>query len=106
MGERTVRWLPLMARDYAPDWWSAPCDHQVEGVLTSLGMTPKRSGAWFTCRCPLGSHTDRHPSFAVRPASGSWTCFSCGQHGSLPDLVMHLLGEDFRGAARWLRSNF
>ena len=93
-----------MQTHFPSPWWRTPDPARIEYVLRSLGMNVKHSGQWFTARCPLGLHPDRHPSFAMRQDTGRWKCFSCGEHGDLPELVMALLGEDFKGAAQWLRN--
>jgi len=87
---------------YAAPWWKDADPARVESVLLALGLYIRRSGAWWICRCPLGEHPDHNPSFGIRD-SGYWKCFSCGQHGDLPALVMSVWNCDFREAARWLQ---
>lgn len=42
--------------------------------------------------CPLGTHSDRNPSFSINLEEGAWICFACNERGNLPKLY-NLLGE-------------
>jgi len=56
----------------------------------------RRSGQQFIGSCPL--HSERHPSFYVRPEKQVFYCFGCGAGGDVFDFVMHAAGCDFRRA--------
>lgn len=32
--------------------------------------------------CPLGEHSDKHPSFGINLENSKWHCYSCGEKGS------------------------
>ena len=53
-------------------------------------------------RCPLGTHADANPSFAIEPGKPWWRCYGCGEHGDAASLVMRLQGWPFTEAVEWL----
>src|SRR3954465_8624356 len=77
-----------------PDWKAERERIDLAAVATRLlGPAPGRRGErgrklWW--RCPLGSHEDRNPSFAVGPGKRSWRCWGCGESGDAAALVMRL----------------
>jgi hypothetical protein len=81
------------------DWKSERDQVDLAAVATSrLGPAPGRRGErggrlWRSC--PLGTHEDHNPSFAVDPDKGSWRCFGCGESGDAASLVMRLDGKSF-----------
>ena len=48
----------------------------------------------FRGRCPF--HEDHEPSFLVYPATGSFHCFGCGEHGDVIDFIMRIDQRTFR----------
>jgi hypothetical protein len=53
----------------------------------------KRSGKQFVGLCPL--HTEKTPSFFVRPAEGKYKCFGCRANGDIFDFVQAVERIDF-----------
>ncbi len=61
----------------------------------------KRSGAWFTGKCPF--HNDRTPSFAVHAAKKRWSCFAaCSTGGDVIAFAMKYHSWDFKNACQEL----
>ena len=72
-------------------------DLPIEGVAERLGLRVERHKSL----CPF--HEDRHPSMSYRVSKNTCRCFVCmTQSIGTIDLVMRLLGKDFREACRWL----
>jgi len=88
------------------DWPSVRDTIDMAAVATDLlGPAPGRRGKrgrrlWWSC--PLGTHEDRNPSFAVDPGKRRWKCYGCGAHGDAAELVMKLEGMSFREAKAYL----
>ena len=59
-----------------------------------LGPPAQRQGRRLLWHCPF--HDDRHPSFQVDPARGTWKCWPCNLGGDAPALVLRLEGLAFR----------
>jgi hypothetical protein len=85
----------------------------VEHTLARLGLEYERKGdrLWLEW-CPLPTHPNHNPAHRwsncfVRAGgtekAGLWACFSCAGGGRLHELVMQVLGLDFRGAMEWFR---
>ena len=69
----------------------------IESVAKRLGLHVSRG----RCLCPF--HDDSRPSLTFRRGHNSFHCFVCGEGGSGPiDLVMKVLGKNFREACQWL----
>lgn len=60
----------------------------------------KRVGSHYRGLCPF--HTEKTPSFYVRPQTQSWHCFGCGKHGTAFDWLMELEHLEFGEALRAL----
>ena len=60
----------------------------------------KRVGANYSGLCPF--HSEKTPSFYVRPQSQSWHCYGCGKWGTAFDWVMEHEHLDFAEALRTL----
>ena len=71
-------------------------DLPIEGVAERLGLKITH----FKTLCPF--HNDNHPSLSIHVRRNSYKCFVCGAHGGVIDLVMQVLGKDFKEACRWL----
>jgi hypothetical protein len=71
-------------------------DLPIEGVAERLGLKITH----FKTLCPF--HNDNHPSLSIHVRRNSYKCFVCGAHGGVIDLVMQVLGIDFKEACRWL----
>lgn len=71
-------------------------DLPIEGVAERLGLQITRH----KCLCPF--HDDTHPSLSFNLRKNTFRCFVCGEHGGVIDIVMRLLGVDFKGACSWL----
>src|SRR5262249_18688263 len=85
--------------------WSAIRDRiDLAKIATALlGPDPGRRGErgrklWW--RCPLGTHEDANPSFAIEPGKPRWKCWGCSEHGDAAALVMQLRGVGFPEAVR------
>ena len=46
------------------------------------------SNDWYNTNCLLPSHIDNTPSFGVNSETNTFSCFGCGEKGSVIDLVM------------------
>jgi hypothetical protein len=80
--------------------WRAERDRvDLARVATNLlGPAPGRRGErgrklWW--RCPLGTHEDRDPSFAVETGKAWWKCWECAESGDAAALVMRVRGCTF-----------
>lgn len=71
-------------------------EENIRKLLPLLGSRFEkiRSGSWVVASCPFapwrhGGGIDQHPSFAISIGKGisSYTCWSCGVHGRLEDIV-------------------
>jgi DNA primase len=71
-----------------PDYYY--CDH-VEGL--------KYSGNSMIARCPF--HDDRHQSLKISE-SGYYSCFACGEKGSMIDFHMKMNNLEFKSALKEL----
>ena len=71
-------------------------DLPIEGVAERLGLRVERHKSL----CPF--HEDSHPSLSYKVSKNTCRCFACGAGGGPIDLVMRLLGKDFKEACRWL----
>ena len=71
-------------------------DLPLEGVAERLGLRVVRHKAL----CPF--HDDHHASLSFCVRRNSFRCFVCDAHGGTIDLVMRVLGKDFKDACRWL----
>ena len=71
-------------------------DLPIEGVAERLGLRVVRHKAL----CPF--HDDHHASLSFCVRRNSFRCFVCDAHGGTIDLVMRVLGKDFKDACRWL----
>ncbi|MBV9169377.1 MAG: DNA primase, partial [Chloroflexi bacterium] len=60
----------------------------------------KRVGGSYKGLCPF--HTEKTPSFYVRPQTGTYHCFGCGKHGSAFDWLMEREHLEFGEALRQL----
>jgi DNA primase len=84
------------AQNYAPS--------QVKSILKSLGVeVVSETYNDFLCLCPI--HGNRNtPSFSVSRERGAWLCFnpSCGEAGSLVDLVKKMTNRNEFEAIRYI----
>jgi DNA primase len=66
----------------------------------------KRAGGSYKGLCPF--HTERTPSFTVKPGDNVYHCFGCGASGDLYDFLMRIEGFGFPEAVEALarRSGF
>jgi DNA primase len=60
----------------------------------------KRAGASYKGLCPF--HTERTPSFTVKPGDNVYHCFGCDASGDLYDFLMHIEGLGFPEAVEAL----
>jgi DNA primase len=60
----------------------------------------KRAGSLFRGLCPF--HTEKTPSFFVRPSTNTWHCFGCDRGGTAFDWLMQREQLDFAEALRVL----
>jgi DNA primase len=63
----------------------------VADYLKGRGVDVVQCGKKMKCRCPL--HEEKTPSFyiAQKTGGGEWfSCFGCGRHGDIIDLIMFL----------------
>src|SRR5438477_3116400 len=88
------------------DWYTIRDRMDLAKVASALfGPAPGRRGErgrrlWW--RCPLGTHEDGNPSFAVDSGRPWWRCYGCCEHGDAAALVMKVRGLTFPEAVRWL----
>lgn len=78
-------------------------NHPIDAFLSRHGVSIRRQGKGYVCRCALGGHLDKHPSFTI--SDDHWVCWSHPGgmvHGSIIDLVMIMYGESFREACNRL----
>lgn len=68
--------------------------------LEDHGVTLQISGANYKGLCPF--HSERSPSFNVRPGIQRYHCFGCGETGDIFDLVAHMEQLPFGGAIQYL----
>lgn len=95
-------------RDSSPDRvnWASERDRVDLAAIASrlLGPAPGRRGGgrklWWSC--PLGTHEDANPSFAVAPGNPRWKCWGCGESGDAATLVMKVNGLRFPDAIRFI----
>ncbi len=71
-------------------------DLPIEGVAERLGLEVKMHKAL----CPF--HDDHHASLSFKVSRNTFRCFVCGESGGTIDLVMKVLGKDFKEATKWL----
>lgn len=71
-------------------------DLNIELVAERLGLDIKRHKA-LCC-----FHDDHNPSLYFNMRRNSFCCFSCGAHGGVIDLAMHVLNKSFIETCEWL----
>ena len=71
-------------------------DLPIIGVAERLGLRVKR---WRSICC---FHDDHSPSMYFNVKRNTYRCFSCGAHGNVIDLAMHMLGKNFADTCQWL----
>ena len=100
-----------MGGDIAPEhlYWDDLVDTlQFEAVMDELGIRitkSRKGGTQHEAHCPLPSHpgADNTPSFGINSDALVWNCFTCGDGGLLPLLVVRLEGleDDPEGLSAW-----
>ena len=73
-------------------------------IQAYTGQELRRTGRNLTGLCPF--HTEKEPSFTVRPDRNTFRCFGCGAHGSVIDFAMQLFLLSPLDAARKLAEDF
>lgn len=68
--------------------------------LEDQGVALTVAGVNFKGLCPY--HSERSPSFNVRPEIRRFHCFGCGETGDIFDLVRHMEQLSFAGAIQYL----
>src|SRR5919198_369263 len=68
--------------------------------LIGRSVALKRAGGYYRGLCPF--HTEKTPSFYVRPDRGTWHCFGCDRSGTAFDWLMEREHLDFPEALRML----
>lgn len=68
--------------------------------LEARGVTFRQTGASWVGLCPV--HSERSPSFHVKPANQTYHCFGCGISGDIFSLVQDMEGLSFPGAVQML----
>jgi DNA primase len=68
--------------------------------LEKRGVPLRVSGANFVGLCPF--HSERSPSFNVRPSSQRYHCFGCQENGDIFDLVIKMEQLSFSGAVQYI----
>jgi DNA primase len=74
--------------------------HPIQDVVAAAGVELQPKGSYLIGCCPI--HGESHPSMSIRPATGRFTCFSCGARGDAIQFVMDLHGIGFRDACDYL----
>ena len=64
----------------------------------------KKQGRDFKACCPF--HSEKTPSFTVRPDRQYYHCFGCGKHGNVISFVMEQENVDFPTAVRLLAQKY
>jgi DNA primase len=54
----------------------------------------------------FGGHDKRTPSLSLMPSRNSWKCYGCGKSGDALQLVMEVLGCDFRESLDWFAREY
>ena len=62
-----------------------------------MDLIPTGKG-WFQACCPMPNHTDRSPSFGVNQESGFYSCFGCGEKGTVITFIQRVDGVSYREA--------
>ena len=82
------------------------CSSDLKAIVKSLGINVcSEANDNILAYCPL--HSNRHtPSFSISCKSGAWLCFnpSCGEAGSLIELVKKILHKNDFEAIRFISS--
>lgn len=87
-----------------PSWEQIKPSLRLDEMLEGLGLETQSRGHERWARCPLSSHPgdDRNPSFSINDLKLVYSCFTCGEGGSLPKLVEDMLGMTQPDALQWL----
>ena len=64
----------------------------------------RRAGMYYTGLCPF--HSEKSPSFFVKEATNSYTCFGCGASGNVISFVMGTRAMTFPDAVEYLADRF
>lgn len=80
--------------------------NHIKSIIKSLGLEiAGETSNDFLCYCPF--HSNRHtPSFSISREKGAYICFnpSCGESGTLSDLVKKILEKNDYEAIRYIAS--
>jgi len=68
--------------------------------LVGQSVPLKKAGKSWKGLCPF--HADKNPSFAVDPTTGTYRCWSCGEHGDIFTWVMKTRHLEFFEALQFL----
>ncbi|HTQ09954.1 MAG TPA: DNA primase [Fimbriimonadaceae bacterium] len=68
--------------------------------LVGQSVPLKKAGKSWKGLCPF--HADKNPSFSVDPISGTYRCWSCGEHGDIFTWVMKTRHLEFFEALQFL----
>jgi DNA primase len=68
--------------------------------LIGRSVQLKRVGSYYSGLCPF--HSEKTPSFYVRPQTQSWHCYGCGKSGTVFDWLMEREHLEFAEALRIL----
>ena len=68
--------------------------------VASKYITLSRRGSNYWACCPF--HTEKTPSFSIKPDGQFFKCFGCGEGGNVFDFVMKMENVDFRTAVEML----
>jgi DNA primase len=68
--------------------------------LIGRSVALRRVGSLYRGLCPF--HTEKTPSFYVRPQSNTWRCYGCSKGGTAFDWLMEREHLDFGEALRML----
>lgn len=68
--------------------------------LESRGVAANKAGTSWVALCPI--HSERSPSFHIKPAENRYHCFGCGSGGDIINLVQELDQLSFSGAVEEL----
>lgn len=78
-------------------------DLDIVDVLKSYGVEFRRKGSNLFARCPF--HSERTPSFSVKPGTNAYYCHSCHKGGDGINFVMEKEGLDFLQAVESIARN-
>lgn len=60
-----------------------------------LAIDVQNKSHYYLGSCPFGIHEDKNPSFVIYKNTGHYVCFSCGEQGSIKNLIFNITGKPY-----------